>query len=104
MYLTKGFRPLRQPRHQSVQVDWLLVRGDLLVLAEIKTRARPTVSFPPVSASQIKRLNHQARRLAGRYPRHIIRLDLCLVQPVWPFVRILPNELARYAGSASKTS
>lgn len=91
-YLLQGFWPAPRSVRSHVQTDLLLQRGLLLVVVEVKTR-RHHGPYPTLGQPQRQRLQRQCRALAGKFPKHTIRADLCLVVPHWPLVRIYPNAL-----------
>jgi len=90
-YLLHGYLPARRAPRALAQTDLLLRRGRELVLVEVKYRADKTRQDYALHPSQRHRLSLASRQLVSFYIRSEIRLDLCLVGPFWPFIRVIQN-------------
>ncbi len=93
-FLLQGFRPAPRRWRQRVQTDLVLVRGQTILLVEVKFRQTELAGHLALGPSQRQRLQRAARTLAGRYPAHTVRADVVAVFPAWPFVRHLPAAIA----------
>jgi Holliday junction resolvase-like predicted endonuclease len=88
-YILRGYLPARRSPRALAQTDLLLTRGQVLVLVEVKYRPHETIAHIALTPAQKQRLQREANALQKLYPHHAIRLDLCLVFPHRPFIRIL---------------
>ena len=86
-YIMQGYWPMPRPRHERVQTDIIVKRGDTLVLVEVKTRRNMEAYEKVISHTQKTRLAQQAKVWAARYPALAVRLDVVHVALEWPFVR-----------------
>lgn len=93
--MLRGYRPLRRNwRGGGAEVDLLVWKRDVLVVVEVKYRATTLGAHHALGPAQAKRLQHQAQRLRGRYPNLVVRGDVLLVYPRWPFIEHHPQALA----------
>jgi putative endonuclease len=81
-----GFRTFKPHGKQRVQIDLLMRRGNLLVVAEVKYRPNLAKGLLAVGPEQAKRLNRAALQLAAHYPNVSLRTDVLIITPSWPFV------------------
>lgn len=90
-YLAYGYRPLRLPGRALAQTDLTLIRRHTILLVEVKYRTTRERGHVAITPAQHQRLTRQMLSLAGKYPRHTLRLEVFLVFPSWPFVQRIHN-------------
>jgi Holliday junction resolvase-like predicted endonuclease len=93
-FLAQGFTPAPRRARERVQTDLLLIRGQTLLLVEVKFRQTELGGHVALTPTQRRRLQRAARALVGHYPSHTIRADVVAVFPRWPFLRHLPAAIA----------
>lgn len=93
-YLLQGWQPHQRPRHERVQTDLLLRRGQTLLLVEVKARWQPQPFERLVSPQQRKRLHQQVAWWAAQHPSLTVRLEVAQVTWSWPLVRRYALNLA----------
>lgn len=88
----KGYRPLDQNiRGPRAEVDLLCIKGDTLVLVEVKVRRSQLAAHSAIHHTQLGRLQQQAQAWEGRFGAKTTRLDAVLVYPTWPFIEHIRN-------------
>ena len=88
----KGYRPIDQNiRGPRAEVDLLCIKGDALVLVEVKVRRNKLAAHGAIHPKQLHRLQQQAQAWEGRYGAVSTRLDAVLVYPQWPCVEHIRN-------------
>jgi Holliday junction resolvase-like predicted endonuclease len=90
-YMARGFLPIRHVRQALAQTDLILIRGDLILLVEVKFRSSQGRGHVALTTGQRQRLNRQMLAIAGKYPGYTIRLEVFLVFPHRPFWQRIPN-------------
>lgn len=93
-YMAHGYLPIRHVHQGLAQTDLTLIRGDLILLVEVKYRSAQGRGHVAVTRSQQQRLQRQMHAIAGRYPGYTVRLELFLVFPHHPFCQRIPNPYA----------
>lgn len=93
-FLAQGYTPAPRRQRERIQTDLLLIRGQTLLLVEVKFRQTEQGSHLALGPAQRQRLHRAARALAGHFPAHTIRADVLAVFPHWPFLRHLPAAIA----------
>ncbi len=87
--MLKGYRILGfRLRTAEGEVDLLALRGQVLAVVEVKSRATLAEALEAVTAAQRDRLRRAGRSIAARRPslkRMNVRLDLIAIAPLsWP--------------------
>jgi Holliday junction resolvase-like predicted endonuclease len=85
-YMAHGWLPVRHIRRQLAQTDLTLVRGNTILLVEVKYRSAQGRGHVAVTPAQAGRLRHQMQAIAGQYPGYTITFDIFLVFPHAPFI------------------
>ena len=89
LLMAKGYRILGfRLKTPAGEIDLLAKRGDVLVVAEVKSRARLEDALEAVSPAQRARLKRAGQAIASRRPGLAgvtVRLDLIALAPgAWP--------------------
>ena len=89
LLMAKGYRILGfRLKTPAGEIDLLAKRGDVLVVAEVKSRARLEDALEAVSPAQRARLKRAGQAIAARRPGLAgvtVRLDLIALAPgAWP--------------------
>ena len=86
-FMVKGYHVLHHSyKGKFAEVDLVLLKGNILCLAEVKYRKNKESAHYAIMPAQRERLLRQAQAFLDRYPASDLRLDAFLVNPSWPFI------------------
>ncbi len=87
-YILHGYWPAPRARREYVQTDLLLQTRHVLVLVEVKTRRKMARLEEILHHIQRARLAKQVAFWAAKRPDMAVRLDVVLITPKWPFIKV----------------
>lgn len=90
--IVKGYKPLSMNDNAGgIESDILAVKGDSLIIVEVKWRKTKEKAHQSIHPTQRARLKRKLRMLQKKYPEKSLSIDLMLICTTPPFIEHITN-------------